>query len=486
MPKLHSVRFNAVMNTLLTASNMIVSLVTVPYVTRVLSVEGYGDVTFAQSLSTWLSALCLMGIGTYGIRECARVRDDHVALATTVRELLVIISICTAVVLGCFAVAIPLVPRLTALAPLMWVFLVSTLLLSYGVEWYYQAIEQYDYITVRSVVFKFVALAATLLLVKSPGDWLVYGIILALVTCGNNLFNIVRLARTVNWGLAGPLNLGRHLKPLAAFACLSIASSFYLNFDSVVLGMVSSNNYEVGLYQLAVKLKGVMWSVLNAVLGVLIPRLSNYVGREDYEGYRSLLSKGSLITTDVCFALSGYLMVFAAPVAVFVSGESFVAAASSIRVIGVVNLLSCLSYLIGLCVLTPLGRERQLAVGNVVGVPVSVLLNFLLDPWFGALGAAVSMLCAETIIFIVQLHAARDMIGVLFRRPNIAKIVVANVAAAGAGIFALWALGGASVFATIAASIPCYFGVLLAILLILREDGARLLIGMVFSKAKKR
>ena len=42
MTKLRSVKFNAVMNTLLTASNMIVNLITVPYVTRVLSVEGYG------------------------------------------------------------------------------------------------------------------------------------------------------------------------------------------------------------------------------------------------------------------------------------------------------------------------------------------------------------------------------------------------------------------------------------------------------------
>ena len=74
MTKLRSVKFNAVMNTLLTASNMIVNLITVPYVTRVLSVEGYGNVTFAQSISTWLSALCLMGVGTYGIRECAKAR----------------------------------------------------------------------------------------------------------------------------------------------------------------------------------------------------------------------------------------------------------------------------------------------------------------------------------------------------------------------------------------------------------------------------
>ena len=76
-PVIRSIKFNALMNTMLTASNMIVGVVTLPYITRVLSVRGYGDVSFAQSVSTWLSALCLVGINVYGVRECAKVRDDQ-------------------------------------------------------------------------------------------------------------------------------------------------------------------------------------------------------------------------------------------------------------------------------------------------------------------------------------------------------------------------------------------------------------------------
>ena len=148
--KQHSVKFNAVMNTLLTASSMLINIATIPYVTRTLSVEGYGNVNFAQSLSSWLSALCLVGIPTYGVRECARVRDNPSALAQVVKELLIIITGFTITVLSGFAICIVLVPRLASLASLMWLFLIGTLLLSYGVEWYFQAVEQYEYITVRS------------------------------------------------------------------------------------------------------------------------------------------------------------------------------------------------------------------------------------------------------------------------------------------------------------------------------------------------
>lgn len=47
-----SVKINAILNVTLSASSMLVSVVTVPYVTRVLSVSGYGDVSFAQSISS--------------------------------------------------------------------------------------------------------------------------------------------------------------------------------------------------------------------------------------------------------------------------------------------------------------------------------------------------------------------------------------------------------------------------------------------------
>lgn len=99
----HSVKFNAAMNTILTASNMVIGTITIPYITRTLSVEGYGNVTFAQNISQWLSTICLVGIPAYGIRECARVRHDECQLASVVKELLIIITGCTSTVLGCFA-----------------------------------------------------------------------------------------------------------------------------------------------------------------------------------------------------------------------------------------------------------------------------------------------------------------------------------------------------------------------------------------------
>lgn len=53
----------------------------------------------------------------------------------------------------------------------------TMILTSIGMEWLYKALEQYTYITVRSVVFKLIALIATFLLIHKEADYIIYGFI---------------------------------------------------------------------------------------------------------------------------------------------------------------------------------------------------------------------------------------------------------------------------------------------------------------------
>lgn len=428
MKKKHSVKFNAIMNILLTSSTMLLSVVTIPYVTRTLSVEGYGNVNFAQSISSWLSALCLVGVPSYAVRACARVRDDPVALARVVKEMLIIISVFTAIVLGAFGICIFFIPRLASLASLMWVFLVSTLILSYGVEWYFQAVEQYEYIAIRSIVFKVLAFIAIIAFVRNSEDWFFYGVILALGTCGNNLFNLVRLIREIPLTTKTKVNPWKHFKSLGSYAILSISSAIYMSFDSVILGMVSANNIQVALYQLAAKIKGLCWSVVNSIVGVLIPRLS-YYAKNSFDKFDGLAQRGFYFLLNICLALMFYLLVFAEPLVVLVSSNKYSSATTPVQIIGIVNLFSCMSYYLSLCILSPLDRERKIAEANIIGVPISLVLNLCLDSKLGAIGAALSILAAEAVIFMRQAYASCDVLSRILQPTKILRAVFAHIGA---------------------------------------------------------
>ena len=93
--KENSIKYNALMNILLTLSSLIFPLISFPYVTRILSVESLGQVNFMNSVGTYAIMFAGLGIGTYGIRACSLVRDNKEELSKTTHELLFLKDIIT-------------------------------------------------------------------------------------------------------------------------------------------------------------------------------------------------------------------------------------------------------------------------------------------------------------------------------------------------------------------------------------------------------
>lgn len=104
MTKIKSVKFNFIMNSILTASAMIFPIITYPYVSRILQPEGIGTVSFANSVITYFSMFAQLGIPMYGIRACAKVRDDKEKLTRTVQEIMMINMITCLIVYIAFLV----------------------------------------------------------------------------------------------------------------------------------------------------------------------------------------------------------------------------------------------------------------------------------------------------------------------------------------------------------------------------------------------
>ena len=154
---------------------------------------------------------------------------------------------------------------------------------------------------------------------------------------------------------------------------------------------------------------------------------------DDIAGFRRLVRTGFGFTMNICVAVMCYLLVFAEPVVPFVSGESFAGAVTPVRIIGAVSLMSCVSYFVAMCILSPLGRERQMAMSSIAAAPVSVALNLLLDVPFGAAGAGVVLLATEATVLCIELWCARDVLSSFVRPRDLACMAASNAAAVAVG-----------------------------------------------------
>lgn len=247
-----------------------------------------------------------------------------------------------------------------------------------------------------------------------------------------------------------------------------------------MLGVLSHGNYQVGLHQLAVKIEHVQCSVVGAVTGVFVPRIAHDQMTDDVAGFRRLVRAGFGFTMNICLAVMCYLLVFAEPVVLFVAGEAFASAVTPVRIIGAVSLMSCVGYFVAMCILSPLGRERQMAMSSIAADPVSVVLDLLLDGPFGAVGAGVALLATAATVLRIELWCARDVLSSFVRPRDLARMAASNAVAVAVSAGCAWLLAtafSAGPGAIAIVGLLIYGAVDIAVAVALRDDMALMLVG---------
>lgn len=186
------------------------------------------------------------------------------------------------------------------------------------------------------------------------------------------------------------------------------------------------------------------------------------------------------LTMNICLAVMCCLLMFAEPVVLFVSGEVFAGAAVPVRIIGAVSLMSRVSYFVAMCILSPLGRERQMVVSSIVAAPVSMALNLLLDGPFVAVGAAVALLATEATVLCIELWCARDVLSSFVRVRDLVHMAMSNAVAAAVSARCAWLLAtafSAGPGAIAIAGLLVYGAVDIAVAVALRDETALMLVG---------
>lgn len=407
--KIHSVKYNFIMNFILTASTFIFPLITFPYVTRVLHASGNGKVNFAASVANYFLMVASLGIPTYGVKACAKVRDDEEQLSKTAQEILLINLIATILVSITYIFCVFTIPRFSQDKALFFIEGINIVLNMFGANWLYQALEQYDYITGRSIFFKAISVVLMFILVHQENDYRIYAATTVLAAVGSNVLNFFRLHRYISFKKYDNYNLKKHLKPIFVLFAQSVASSIYLNLDTVMLGFMKTDT-DVGLYTAAVKIKTVLVSIVTSLGNVLLPRMSYYVHQHDKEKFNELLSVALNAELFMSFPLCAYFIFEAKDCIVLLAGQEYLNAVPAMQWINLSIIPISLTVVIGIQTLTPLNRENQVLYSVIVGAVSDFVLNLFLIPLWGAAGAAFTTMIAEYLVLLVQLILGHDVV----------------------------------------------------------------------------
>lgn len=420
--KIHSVKFNFVMNAILTVSSFIFPLITFPYASRVLQVSSYGHVSFAQSVISYFVLISALGIPTYGIRACAKVRDDKEALSKTVFELLLIQMIATVVTYVMFFLFLFVVPDFYKDRDLLLINSLSIILNTIGVQWLFSALEQYSYITVRNIAFKVVMIIMMFIFVHNPKDYLAYALIAVVGSSASNILNFIYMFKFVDFKSINKIDLLKHLKPTFIFFASTAAINIYTSLDSVMLGFLT-NNFQVGLYTAAIRLKSCLVGLVNSLGTVLMPRMSYYISKGLNKEYSTLLSKSFNFIIIISLPITVFFVLFSKDFLLFLSGDGYVDATVTMQIVILTLVFIGLSTTVTNQVLIPKLMEKQACFAVWCSAIVDFVLNLLFIPTLGAVGAALATLLAEMISLIIQAFFVRKLFVESIKQIDFFKII---------------------------------------------------------------
>lgn len=478
-----SIKFNLIMNMLLTTSAFLFPLITFPYITRVLQPDGNGKIAFANSVITYFSMFALLGIPTYGIRACAQVRDDKKQLSKTAQEIWLINAVTTLSAYLFLMIALAYVPRFKEERILMLVCSMTLCLNLVAMEWLYKALECYSYITIRSLAFKVLSVALMFLLVKSKNDYVIYAGITVLANTGYGIFNFINLSKHITFRRFKDYDLRRHLKPVVIFFAMSVAITIYSNLDITMLGFMK-NDTEVGYYDVAIKIKVILVNVVTSLGAVLLPRTSYYVEKKMNKEFWAVSAKALEFVTVLSIPLTVGLIIMAQQCILLLSGEAYLPSVPPMRIIMPTLIFIGASNVFGVQILVPLGRERKVLYSEVAGAVVDVALNAMFIPRYGAAGAAFGTLIAELVVLGVQIADLRAEVLLIIKEVQFVKISTAVFVA---GIFLVFLRENLNLelFPMLILSFGGFFGVYGGVLLLFREMIVMEIVKSIWDKKRR-
>ena len=417
-----SLKKNIVYSSILTVSGYLFPFITFPYVTRVLGVENFGICSFYDSILTYFTLISMMGMSTLGIREIASCNGDKDKLCSVFSSLFSLNLIATVIALLLMLGSALFVNKFQEHPQMMLIGAAKLLANFFMIEWFFRGIEEFQYVTVRSILVRAVYVVSVFIFVRQSEDYLLYFLLTALMFVVNAAINMLYVRRFVTLTFSN-IRITNYIRPFIVFGAYQILTSMYTSFNVAYLGFVSSDT-EVGYYSSSVKLFNILLSFYTAFTGVLLPRMSSLYHSGDLNGFNKLLLLSFKVLVFIVFPIIILSEFYAPEIVTIMSGSSFGGAVLPMRIIMPLLLIIGIEQILVYQILIPQNKDQKVFVNSIVGGLIGVIANLILVKELGSSGSAVVWLLSEVCVLTMSYYFTFSIIkGIPILRIIIKRII---------------------------------------------------------------
>ena len=414
---------------------IILPVITIPYVTRIFTSEDLGNYGFYNSIVSYFALFSMLGIGIYGTKQIAAAND----VSSTFWNIYVIQLISSALAIFVYLIVVFSIPQMGGVIPLM----VSVVLFErmFDISWLFSGKEDFKKITLRNTVVRLVGVICIFTFIKSSDDLYLYIFLIVIINFLGQLVMWVPAKKFIKRPSFNTKIMKKNLHPIVLLFLPQVAISLYVVLDRTLLGLLGSYS-DVGIYEQGQKLTSILITVVTSLGVVMLPRIANLLSEQKDREAQNMVKFSFILYNLIIFPMIfGLIAVNEVFVKLFL-GQNFQDVKYVLYII-VFNLMFIgWTNILGYQVLVVRNKNKEFMLSTTIPAFVSVVVNIAVIPFFGYIGASITSVVVEILVFAIQWYYSRNIINkkLLFNK-DLAKIILSSLVMFGAVMLCKMTLG---------------------------------------------
>ena len=414
---------------------IILPIITVPYVTRIFTSEALGNYVFYNSIVSYFSLFAMLGIGVYGTKQIAAASD----VSGTFWNIYAIQFVASLLALFVYLIAVFSISQMsTTISLILGVVLLTKML---DISWLFSGKEDFKKITIRNIVVRLIGVISIFTFVKSSDDLYLYVFLIVIFDFLGQFVMWVPAKKFIKRPSFNAKVIKKNLHPIVLLFLPQVAISLYAILDRTLLGLLGSYS-DVGVYEQGQKLISILLKVVSSLGVVMLPRVANLLSeRRDKEAQNMVKFSFILYNLIIFPMMFGLIAVNEVFVKLFL-GQNFQDVKYVLYVIVFNIMFVGWTNILGYQVLVVRNKNKEFMLSTTIPAFVSVAVNIAVIPFFGYIGASITSVVVEILVFAIQWYYSRNIINknLLFNK-DLAKIICSSLVMFGAVMLCKMSLG---------------------------------------------
>lgn len=357
---------------IMTFVRMVFPLITLPYLTRVLSYNGYGTINYINAIMTYIRLIIDFGFLLSATAEISKYRDDKIQVGHIISNIifakliLSFISLILLIILSCF------IPILRSNLVFTFLSFLANVLSIFLLDFFFQGIEEMQVLTFRFVMSQTISTGLTFVFVHSDKD-LIWIPLLNIISTGiASLFSIYEIFGKYKIKLIPPSlkESFSQIKTAFIYWISDVSSTIFTALNTLLIGVYLTTS-DVALWSISLQIVIVIQRLYSPITNSIFP----YMVREPrFNFIKKILIFFMPLVTLGC----AMLWILAEWFLLILGGEKYLAAVPILRALIPLTFISFPALLFGWPVLGAIGKVKETSVSTIVAASIQILCLLIL------------------------------------------------------------------------------------------------------------